>query len=173
MSSSFGQSQPKTPGIMLGLDSAIVIREYSNFNNQRLDETWEKISIPGRIIFLCQNSKDKNKQNVAHIYDFNEKGLNYKYTTISTQEKIKYAVDHFNNLSVNRKNLYHFEGVISDNQAVWISDDKVAEIAGCNCGKVRVTIISNLNPQDDLVGNCGVKPGKSGELLAIVYTPNE
>ncbi len=158
---------------MLGLDSTIIIREYSNFNNQRMDETWEKVSLPGRIIYYCHNSNDKNKQNVAHVYDFDDKGLNYKYTTVSTQEKIKYVVDHFNNLTVNRKNLYKFEGTTSDTQAVWISNDDIAEIAGCNCGNVKATVISNINPKDDLVENCGVKPGRSGELLAIVYTPNK
>lgn len=166
------QKAPKTPGILLGLDSTIVIREYSNFNNQRQDETWEKISMPGRIIYYCQNSNDKNKQNVAHVYDFDEKGANFKYTTITTQEKIKYAVDHFNNLIVNRKNLYKFQGTVSDTEAVWTSNGDIGEIAGCNCGNVKVTVISNLNPEDNLVGKCGVKPGKSGELLAIVYTPN-
>jgi hypothetical protein len=168
-----GQKTLKTPGLLLGLDSTFVVREYTNFNNQHQDETWQKVSMPGRIIYYCQNSSDKNKSNVAHIYDFDDKGINFKYTTITTQEKIKYAVDHFNNLTVNRKNLYKFEGTISGTQAIWTSNDDIAELAGCNCGHVKVTVISNLNPDDELVGKCGVKPGRSGELLAIVYTPNE
>lgn len=157
---------------MLGLDSTIIVMEYANFNNMNSDEQWEKFSTPGRIVYYCHLSKDKNKSNVAHIYDFDEKGINNKYTTITTQEKIKYAVDFFNNLSLNRKNVYNFIGVNNENQAVWVSNDKVAEIADCNCGNVKVTVIANLKSNNELTSNCGVKPGRSGELLAIVYTPN-
>lgn len=168
-----GQNIAKSPGLMLGLDSALIVREYSNFNNNSVDEIWEKHSTPGRIVYYCLDSKNKNKSNVAHVYDFNERGVNIKYTTISTQEKIKYAVDYFNNLALNRKNVYKFIGVLADNKAVWVSNDDVAELADCNCGNVKVTVVSNLKNDDELIGNTGVKPGKSGELLAIVYTPNK
>lgn len=171
--SSVNGQNVKSPGLMLGLDSTVVVLEYANFNNLNSDEQWEKISTPGRIVYYCLFSNDKNKSNVAHIYDFDEKGINIKYTTITTQEKIKYAVDFFNNLSLNRKNVYIFKGVNSENQAVWISNDKVADIADCNCGNVKVTVIANLKPNDDLISNCSVKPGRSGELLAIVYIPNK
>jgi len=100
-------------------------------------------------------------------------GVNVKYTTVATQEKIKYAVDYFNTLSLGRKNVYKFVGVIDDNKAVWVSNDDVAEVADCNCGNVQVTVISNLKKDNELAGNSGVKPGRSGELLAIVYTPNK
>lgn len=169
----FGQSSVKSPGLMLGLDSTIIIREYSRFNNISIDEVWEKHSLPGRIIYYCNNSNDKNKSNVAHIYDFDEKGVNIKYTTVATQEKIKYAVDHFNTLALGRKNVYRFVGVIDDNKAVWVSNDEIAKLADCNCGNVQVTVVSNLKNDSELTENSGVKPGKSGELLAIVYTPNK
>ncbi len=166
-----GQNNIKSPGLMLGLDSALIVMEYSNFNNTSVDEIWEKHSTPGRIVYYCLDSKNKNKSNVAHVYDFDDRGVNIKYTTISTQEKIKYAVDYFNNLALNRKNLYKFVGVIDDNKAVWVSNDEVAKLADCNCGNVKVTVVSNLKNDDELIGNTVVKPGKSGELLAIVYTP--
>lgn len=167
------QKVVKTPGLMLGNDSTLIIREYSRFNNISVNERWEKYSTPGRIIYYCQNSSDKNKSNVAHIYDFDEKGKNYKYTTVTTQEKIKYAVDYFNTLVLNKKRVYEFMGVTSDNEAVWISNDEVAEDANCNCGNVKVTVISNLKHDDNIAENSGVKPGKSGELLAIVYTSKQ
>lgn len=168
-----GQIISKSPGLMLGLDSTLIVREYSNFNNNSVDEIWEKHSTPCRIVYYCLDSKNKNKSNVAHVYDFDERGVNIKYTTISTQEKIKYAVDYFNNLALNRKNVYKFVGVIADNKAVWVSNDDIAELADCNCGNVKVTVVSNLKNDDELIGNTGVKSGKSGELLAIVYTPNK
>lgn len=166
-----GQTRMKSPGLMLGSDSTVITMQYSNFNNQNQKEYWEKISMQGRIIFYCKNSEDKNKSNVAHVYDFDENGINVKYTTISTQEKTKYAVDYFNNLAYNWKNIYKFQGINQLNQAVWIADEKVTELAGCDCGNVVVTLIANLNEKDTIVENCLVKPGKSGELLAIVYTP--
>ncbi|MFA6951017.1 MAG: hypothetical protein WCQ70_10050, partial [Lentimicrobiaceae bacterium] len=115
----------KSPGLMLGSDSTIITMQYSNFNNQNQKEYWKKISMQGRIIFYCKNSDDKNKSNVAHVYDFNENGINVKYTTISTQEKTKYAVDYFNSLAYNWKNIYKFQGINQLNQAVWIADEKV------------------------------------------------
>ena len=166
------QSSQKSPGLMLGLDSTLIIMEYSNFNNLNTSEVWVKHSTPGRIVYYCQKSDDKNKINVAHVYDFDEKGINFVYTTISTQEKIKYAVDYFNNLRLNRKNVYKFNGVIDGNKAEWVSNDEIADLADCNCGNVKVTVISNLDKDDKLTENCGVKAGRSGELLAIVYTPN-
>ena len=173
MTFAFGQSSVKSPGIMLGLDSTLIIMEYSRFNNLSTDETWEKHSAPGRIIYYCNNAKDKNKLNVAHVYEFDENGINIRYTTVAAQEKIKYAVDHFNTLALGRKNVYKFVGVIEDNKAVWVSNDEVAEVADCNCGNVVVTMISNLKKDNELAENTGVKPGRSGELLAIVYTPNQ
>lgn len=167
------QRSIKSPGLMLGLDSTMVIMEYSNFNNVSTDEIWIKYSSPGRIVYYCEKSTNSNKSNVAHVYDFDENGVNVKYTTVTAQEKIKFAVDYFNNLTLNRKNVYRFEGVIDENMAVWVSNDDVAETADCNCGNVTVTMISNLKNNDDIAGNCGVKAGKSGELLAIVYTPNK
>lgn len=168
-----GQHLEKSPGLMLGLDSTAIIMQYSNFNNHDFHETWIKHSTKDRIIYYCLDSEDKYKLNVAHVYDFNERGLNVRYTTVSTQEKIKYAVDYFNSVSLNRRNVYKFIGVISDNIAQWVSDDKVTDMADCNCGNVKVTVYSNLKKENELTGNCGVKPGKSGELLAIVYTPNK
>lgn len=169
----FAQHSLKTPGLMLGFDSTLVVMEYSNFNNLSTDETWIKYSMPGRIIYYCEESNDKNKTNVAHVYDFDENGINVKYTTVTTQDKIKFAVDYFNNLSRNRKNVYKFEGVIAKNTAVWVSNEEVSENEDCNCGNVKVTVMSNLKMDNDVAVNCGVKAGKSGELLAIVYTPNK
>lgn len=168
-----GQIKMKSPGLMLGSDSTVIIRQYSNYNNQSEKEYWKKISMPGRTIYYCEKSDDKNKLNVAHVYDFNEYGINVRYTTITTQEKTKYAVDYFNNLAYNWKNVYKFQGVNPFNQAVWIADEKVMEWSGCGCGNVMVTMIANLTEKDEIVENCLVKPGKSGELLAIVYTPHE
>ncbi len=164
------QEKVKSPGLMLGLDSTLIIMEYAKFNNVITTEYWVKQSAPGRLVYYCENSKDKNKDNVAHVYDFNEQGINVKYTTVSTQEKIKYAVDYFNTLALRRRNVYNFLGVTSENHAVWESNDSAMEIADCNCGNIKVTVIGNLEKDNEIVSNVGVKPGKSGELLAIVYT---
>lgn len=172
MTFAFGQSV-KSPGLMLGLDSTVIVMEYSRYNNLSSVDVWEKHSVPGRIIYYCKDARDQNKSNVAHIYDFDENGINIRYTTVATQEKIKYAVDYFNNLALGRKSVYKFVGVIEDNKAVWVSNDDVADIADCNCGNVQVTVISNLKKDNELAEKSGVKPGRSGELLAIVYTPNK
>lgn len=167
------QEKIKSPGLMLGYDSILIIREYARYNNLSTDEYWLKQSSPGKLIYYCKSSKDKNKENVAHIYDFDAQGVNIKYTTVTTQEKIKYAVDYFNSLALRRKNVYNFVGVIAENQAVWESNDLETEFTDCNCGNLKVTVISNLEKDNEIVNNVGVKPGRSGELLAIVYTPKQ
>lgn len=164
------QEKIKSPGLMLGYDSILIIMEYARYNNLSSDEYWQKQSTPGRLIYYCQSSKDKHKENVAHIYDFDAEGVNVKYTTVTTQEKIKYAVDYLNNLALLRKNVYKFVGVIAENQAVWESNDSATALTDCNCGNLKVTVISNIEKENEIVNNVGVKPGRSGELLAIVYT---
>lgn len=155
---------------MLGLDSTLIKSEYARFNNKSVDEYWQIKSLPGQIIFYCKSSKNKNKSNVAHVYDFNESGINIKYTTITNQEKVDYAIDYFNNLTINRKSIYKYQGVNDNNHGVWISNGELSELVNCNCGNVIVTLMEKLSAENELVENSLVKPGKSGELLAIVYT---
>ncbi len=162
----------KAPSIMIGLDSTIVKMEYAQWNNENPDEFWERISYPDRIVYYCKDAGNDSKSNVAHIYDF-ENGVNVKYTTIATQEKFKYACDYLNTIALRNKYLYDFQGVNENNQGVWLSSKGISNYSSCNCGNVKVTVTGNLKDAalNTYVENCPVKPGKSGELLAIEYTP--
>ncbi|KAF5063838.1 hypothetical protein DSECCO2_290300 [anaerobic digester metagenome] len=175
----FGQLKPenkakaKAPGLMLGLDSTIIKMEYARWNNENPDESWDVTSFPNRLVFYCLKSENKNRSNVAHVYDFDENGVNYKYTTVATQERFKYACDYLNNIALRNRYVYEYQGVNEFNQGVWISNRFMAEYTGCNCGNLKVTVTANI-PEDamtSIVDNCPVIPGKSGELLSIVYTP--
>lgn len=173
----FGQLKPesraKAPGLMLGLDSTLIKMEYTRWNNQNPDEAWTVASYPNRLVYYCDKSENKNKSNVAHVYDFDENGVNYKYTTVATQERFKYATDYLNNLALRNRYLYQYKGVNEFNQGVWVSSRSMAEFSGCNCGDVEVTVTANIPAEtmNGIVENCPVVPGKSGELLSIVYTP--
>ncbi len=175
----FGQLKPenkakaKAPGLMLGLDSTIIKMEYARWNNENPDESWDVTSFPNRLVFYCLKSENKNRSNVAHVYDFDENGVNYKYTTVATQERFKYACDYLNNIALRNRYVYEYQGVNEFNQGVWISNRFMAEYTGCNCGNLKVTVTANI-PEDamtTIVDKCPVIPGKSGELLSIVYTP--
>ena len=163
----------KSPGLMMGLDSTLIKMEYTRFNNYSETELWERILTPDRIVYYCVKSENKNKVNVAHIYEFDENGINNKYITVAAQEKIRFAVDYLNNIALNNKYIYEYQGVNSSNQGVWISAEKNKNLADCNCGHVVVTVTSNIPSEnaDGNMENCPVKVGKSGELLTIVYTP--
>lgn len=175
----FGQLKPenkakaKAPGLMLGLDSTIIKMEYARWNNENPDESWDVTSFPNRLVFYCLKSENKYRSNVAHVYDFDENGVNYKYTTVATQERFKYACDYLNNIALRNRYVYEYQGVNEFNQGVWISNRFMAEYTGCNCGNLKVTVTANI-PEDamtTIVDKCPVIPGKSGELLSIVYTP--
>jgi len=161
----FGQLKPenkakaKAPGLMLGLDSTIIKMEYARWNNENPDESWDVTSFPNRLVFYCLKSENKNRSNVAHVYDFDENGVNYKYTTVATQERFKYACDYLNNIALRNRYVYEYQGVNEFNQGVWISNRFMAE---ANIPEDAMTTI---------VDKCPVIPGKSGELLSIVYTP--
>lgn len=171
----FAQVRPgqttKAPGVMIGLDSTLVKMEYARWNNNNPGEQWEKFSSPDRIIYYCKTSGNVNKSNVAHVYDFDENGVNVKYTTIATQEKFKYACDYLNTIALRNKYVYEFQGVNENNQGVWVSSKAITNYSGCNCGNLKVTVTGNLNGEtlSDFVDYCPVKPGKSGELIAIEY----
>lgn len=171
----FAQVRPgqttKAPGVMIGLDSTLVKMEYARWNNDNPEEQWEKFSTPDRIIYYCKTSGNVNKSNVAHVYDFDENGVNVKYTTIATQEKFKYACDYLNTIALRNKYVYEFQGMNENNQGVWVSSKELTNYSGCNCGNLKVTITGNLNGEtlSDIVEYCPVKPGKSGELIAIEY----
>lgn len=161
----------KSPGIMIGLDSTLVKMEYTRWNNENAGEYWEKFSYPDRIVYYCKKSDNRNKSNVAHIYDFDENGINVKYTTIATQEKFKYACDYLNTIALRNKYVYEFQGVNEFNQGVWISSKTMADYTGCNCGNLKVTVTAELSEEalNSLVENCPVMPGKSGGLISIEY----
>ncbi|MCB9016829.1 MAG: hypothetical protein H6541_13655 [Lentimicrobiaceae bacterium] len=163
----------KSPGMMMGLDSTLIKMEYARFNNYSASEYWERIYSPDRLIYYCVKSDNKNQLNVAHIYEFDQDGLNHKYTTIATQEKIKYACDYLNQIALNNKYIYEYKGVNSNNQGVWVSSKRIKDFSDCNCGNVMVTVTANISATgaEQLISNCPVKPGKSGELLSIVYSP--
>ena len=173
----FGQVKPptstKAPGIMLGLDSTLIKMEYARWNNENPDESWDISSFPNRLVFYCYKSENENRSNIAHVYDFDENGVNYKYTTIAAQEKIKYACDYLNNIALRNRFLYEYQGINDQNQCVWISNKYMAQYTGCNCGNLKIAVTSNIpqSQMEQMIGACPVKSGKSGELLSIVYTP--
>lgn len=173
----FAQLKPvtkaKAPGLMLGLDSTVIKMEYARWNSENPDESWDISSFPNRLVYYCNKSENKNKSNVAHVYDFDENGVNYKYTTIAAQERIKYATDYLNNVALRNRYIYQYKGVNEFNQGVWVSNKFMAEYTGCNCGNLEVTVTANIPAEtmNSIVGKCPVVPGKSGELLSIVYTP--
>ncbi|MBK6347879.1 MAG: hypothetical protein IPN08_13110 [Bacteroidales bacterium] len=163
----------KSPGLMMGLDTTLIKMEYSRFNNYSETEFWERILTPDRLVYYCVKSDNKNQVNVAHIYEFDANGINDKYITVAAQEKIKFACDYLNNIALNNKYIYEYQGVNSNNQGVWVSSKKIKDLSDCNCGNVVVTVTSNI-PSDNansIIDNCPVKVGRSGELLTIVYTP--
>lgn len=172
-----GQIKPKTlkkaPAIMLGLDSTIIKAEYARWNNENEDELWDLTSFPNRLVFYCDRAGEKDRSNVAHIYDFDEQGINISYTTVAVQEKIKYACDYLNSIALRNRFLYEYQGVNEQNQGVWVSNKYMAQYTGCNCGNLQVTVTANISESQMInqLGACPVKPGKSGELLSIVYTP--
>ncbi|GAB1405673.1 MAG: hypothetical protein PHX54_05365 [Lentimicrobiaceae bacterium] len=172
----FGQVRPKgstkPPAIMLGFDIEAVKSAYAHWNNDNPDESWELTSFPNRLVYYCDNSGNKDRSNVAHIYDFDEDGINHTYTTVAVQEKIKYACDYLNNIALRNRYLYEYQGVNEENQGVWISNKFMAQYTGCNCGNLKIVVTSNITEEQiiDQMGACPVKPGKSGELLSIAYT---
>lgn len=172
-----GQIKPKTlkkaPAIMLGLDSTIVKAEYARWNNENEDELWDLTSFPNRLVFYCDRAGQKDRSNVAHIYDFDEQGVNISYTTVAVQEKMKYACDYLNSIALRNRFLYEYQGVNEQNQGVWVSNKFMAQYTGCNCGNLQVTVTANVSESAiiEQLGACPVKPGKSGEMLSIVYTP--
>ncbi|MHC1774737.1 MAG: hypothetical protein AB9834_04915 [Lentimicrobium sp.] len=163
----------KSPALMMGLDSTLIKMEYARFNNYSEVETWQQVNTPDRLVFYCVASSDKNQVNVAHIYEFDENGINNKYITVAAQEKMKYACDYLNNLALNYKYVYDFKGVNEKNQSVWESSKNIRNFSDCGCGNVVVTVTANIPLEgiQDLLGKCPVKTGKSGELLTIVYAP--
>ncbi len=175
----FGQLRPETkaktkaPGLMLGLDSTIIKMEYARWNNENPDESWDVSSFPNRLVFYCHKSENKNRSNVAHVYDFDENGVNFKYTTVAAQERFKYACDYLNNIALRNRYVYEYQGVNEFNQGVWVSNRFMAAYTGCNCGNLKVTVTANIPEEamNNIVDKCPVIPGKSGELLSIVYTP--
>jgi len=170
----FAQSahQLKSPGLMMGLDSTLIKMEYVRYNNLSEVEVWERVLTPDRLIYYCAKSENKSQINVLHIYDFDENGYSNKYTTVAAQEKFKYACDYLNTVALNNRYIYEFKGTNKSNQGVWVSNKKVKNNE-CNCGNVVVTVTANI-PAENMIpslGSCPVKPGKSGELLTIEYTP--
>ena len=163
----------KSPALMMGLDSTLIKMEYARFNNYNEMETWERILTPNRLVYYCSKSENKNQVNVAHIYEFDENGINNKYTTVAAQEKVKFACDYLNNIALNNKYLYEYKGVNANNQGVWVSSKRIKDFSDCNCGNVEITVTANI-PQtesNEIIGNCPVKVGKSRELITIVYVP--
>ena len=163
----------KAPSLMIGLDSTLIKMEYAHWNNENPGEFWERYSYENRIVYYCPKAGNEHKSNVAHIYDFDEDGVNVKYTTIAVQEKFKYACDYLNTIALRNKFLYEFQGVNEQNQGVWYSSKTIPKYSICNCEGLKVTVTGNLNEQalSTFVENCPVTPGKSGELLAIEYAP--
>lgn len=163
----------KSPGLMMGLDSTLIKMDYARFNNYSEDEYWERILTPDRLIYYCAKSDNKNHLNVAHIYEFDENGINNRYSTVAAQEKIKFACDYLNKIALNNRYIYEYKGVNESNQGVWVSSKQIKDFSDCNCGNVVVTVTANIPGagSNDLIPNCPVKTGKSGELLTIVYTP--
>ena len=163
----------KSPGLMMGLDSSLIKMEYAQFNNANDEEFWERILTPDRLIYYCVKSDNKNHVNVAHIYEFDADGISNKYTTVAAQEKIKFACDYLNSVALNSRYVYEYQGLNNSNQSVWVSNKRVRDYSDCNCGNVVVTVTSNIPASNSagIIGNCPVRPGKSGELLTIVYTP--
>ncbi|MHC1774739.1 MAG: hypothetical protein AB9834_04925 [Lentimicrobium sp.] len=163
----------KSPALMMGLDSTLIKMEYARFNNYSEVETWQQVNTPDRLVFYCTASPDKNQVNVAHIYEFDENGINNKYITVAAQEKMKYAYNYLNNLALNYKYVYEYKGVNENNQSIWVSSKNIRNFSDCGCGNVEVTVTANIPEADaqDIIGNVPVKVGKSGELLTIVYAP--
>lgn len=163
----------KSPGIMMGLDTTLIMMEYARFNNYSETEYWERILTPDRLVYYCVKSTNKNHINVAHVYEFDEDGASNKYMTIAVQEKMKFACEYLNNIALNNKYMYEYQGVNSNNQNIWITSKKIKNLSDCNCGNVVVTVTPNIpsNNLKDIIGDCPMKVGKSGELLTIVYTP--
>jgi hypothetical protein len=163
----------KSQSIIVEPDSAIIQSEYARYDSYSEVETWQQVITPDRLVFYCEASSDKNQVNVAHIYEFDENGINNNYITVAVQEKMKYAEDYLNNLALNYKYVYDFKGVNENNQRVWESSKNIRNYADCGCGNVVVTVTANIPREDlqNLLGKCPVKTGKSGELLTIVYAP--
>jgi len=170
----------QTPGIMIGLDSTLIKMEYAHWNNSNPhDEYWEKFSMPHRIVYYCKSSKYipaepffkglkyfYAKSNVAHVYDFDDDGINIKYTTIATNEKLHYACDY-----LNRNNLYKFIEVNEYGQRIWISKKNIKDYTGCNCGIIKVIVSGDIDNKKilDYIDYCPVIPGKSGKFMVIEY----
>ena len=172
-SSKSASKTEKSPAMMMGLDSTLIKMEYTRFNNFSDVEYWQQIITPDRLIYYCVKSDDKNQVNVAHVYEFDENGINNKYTTVAADEKARYACDYFNNLALNYKYVYDYKGMNDNNQHVWVSSKNIKNQSDCGCGNLVVTVTSSI-PQDEatsFLGNIPVKPGKSGELMTIVYVP--
>ena len=119
----------KSPALMMGLDSTLIKMEYARFNNYSEIETWERILTPNRLVYYCSKSENKNQVNVAHIYEFDENGINNKYTTVAAQEKVKFACDYLNNIALNNKYLYEYKGVNANNQGVWVSSKRIKDFS--------------------------------------------
>ena len=163
----------KAPSLMIGLDSTLIKMEYARWNNENPGEFWKRYSYDSRIVYYCEKAGNVQKSNVAHIYDFDEDGVNVKYTTIAAQEKFKYACEYLNTIALRNKFLYEFQGINEQDQGVWHLSKTLPKYSICNCDNLKVTVTGNLKDQSlsKFVENCPVTPGKSGELLAIEYAP--
>jgi hypothetical protein len=163
----------KSPTLMMGLDSTLIKMEYARFNNYSEVEFWQQIITPDFLVYYCVKSDNKNHVNTARIYEFDENGINNKYTTVAAQEKMKYACDYLNTVALNYKYIYEYQGVNDNNQNVWVTSKKIRDFSSCGCGNVVVTVTSNIPKvnANDIIENCPVKVGKSGELLTVVYVP--
>ena len=187
----------QTPGIMIGLDSTLIKMEYAHWNNSNPhDEYWEKFSTQHRIVYYCKSSKYipaepyfkglkyfYAKSNVAHVYDFDDDGINIKYTTIATNEKLQYACDYLNNIVFENKYVYKFQKInngrgkvyISNKtfagQGIWISNKNIKDYTGCNCGIIKVIVTGDIDNKKilDYIDYCPVIPGKSGKFMVIEY----
>lgn len=159
------------PTVMIGQDTSAVISAYKVWNDANPQEQWNRFSYPDRLVYYCEVATNQNKSNVAHIYEFDENGVCSKYITVASNEKLDYAVNYMNTVSLRNKNVWNFLGKTEENQGEWISSKYVTNFTGCNCGNIKVTIKGNL-PTDEIqewFKYCPVKPDEAGNLMMMEY----